>query len=125
MTRPGSGPTSARPPAIDVAAAILVFGGLFGFGQLAVGDFAITGSLPTRLPIFGIAIFLNGAAVGLGFFIRSGRAWLPAMTLAAVFAFLYLSAMQRPLNVVLGVAHLAAAVLLLAQHRWFAERAPR
>ena len=124
MTRPGDRPAAARPPAIDVAAAILVFGGLFGFGQLVVGDFAVTGSLPTKVPILGIAIFLNGAAVALGFLIRAGRGWLPALTLAALFALLYLSALARPLNAVLGVAHLGAAAILLAHHRWFADRAP-
>jgi hypothetical protein len=114
-----------RPPAIDVAAAVLVFGGLFGFSQLAVGDFAVTGSLPAQVPILGIAIFLNGASVALGFFIRGGRFWLPALSLAALFALLYLSAGARPLNVVLGVAHVGAAAVLLAHHRWFAEQAPR
>lgn len=136
MTRSSNRPTAAgppaidvtataRPPAIDVAAAILVFGGLFGAGQLVVGDFAVTGSLPAQVPIIGVAIFLNGASVVLGFLIRNGRGWLPALSLAALFAVLYLAAMARPLNLVLGVAHLGAAAILLADHRWFAERAPR
>lgn len=125
MTRSGDRPAAARPPAIDVAAAILVFGGLFGFSQLAVGDFAVTGSLPTQVPILGVAVVLNGASVALGFFIRNGRGWLPALSLAALFALLYLAAMARPLNLVLGVAHLGAAAILLAHHRWFAEQAPR
>lgn len=125
MTRTGDRPAGSRPLAIDVAAAVLVFGGLFGFSQLAVGDFAVTGSLPTQVPILGVAIFMNGASVALGILIRGGRGWLPALSLAALYAVLYLAAMGRPLHVVLGVAHIAAAAILLAHHRWFADQARR
>jgi hypothetical protein len=123
VTRTDDRPAGARPPAIDVSAAVLVFGGLFGLSQLAIGDFTITGSLPTQVPILGVAIFMNGASVALGILIRGGRGWLPALSLAALYALLYLAAMGRPLNLLLGAAHLAAAGILLAYHRWFADQA--
>lgn len=119
MTRPGGRPSAARPAAVDVAAAILVFGGLFGFSQLVVGDFAITGSLPTRVPIAGVAVVLYGASVILGVSIRNRAGWLPAISLAALFAFLYFSAPGRLVNVTLGLAHLGVVGVLAVHRRWF------
>lgn len=116
-----AGPTPARPPAVDVAAAILVFGGLFGLTQLVVGDFVITGSLPAKEPIVGVAFILYAASAVLGLAVRIGRFWLPALNLAGIFAVLYLLAMGRLLHVGLGLAYAAAFAILLAHHRWFAE----
>lgn len=136
MTRPGPGPTDRpprtkgrpvagvpgpRPPAVDVAAAILAFGGLFGLTQLIVGDFAITGSLPVKEPILGVAVILYAASTVLGLAVRIGRFWLPALNLAGVFAVLYLLAMGRLLQVGLGLAYAGAFAILLAHHRWFAD----
>ena len=112
-----------RPPAIDAAAAILVFGGLFGLTQLLVGDFAITGSLPAKVPVVGVALILNVASTIFGLTTRIGRYWLPALNLAGLFAILYLLAAGPRLNLVLGLAYALAFGLLLRERRWFAQMA--
>jgi hypothetical protein len=108
-----------RPALIDTVAALFVFGGLFGASQLLVGDFVVTGSLPAKGPILGVAAILYAASVILGVFIRIGRYWLPAINLAALFAVAYLPAVGQPVAVALGAAHAAAAVILFRERRWF------
>jgi len=121
--RPGSGPPPPRPAAVDLAAAILVFGGLFGFSQLVVGDYVLTGSLPAKDPILGVAFIAYGAAVVFGIVIRLGRAWLPALNFALLVAFLYLPAAGRPLVLALVLGHAGAAIILVRNRRWFSEMA--
>ena len=117
--RPGDGPPPPRPAAIDLAAAILVFGGLLGFSQLMVGDYVLTGSLPAKDPILGVAFIAYGVAVVLGLVIRTGRAWLPALNFALLAALLYLPAAGRPTVLALVLGHAGAAVLLVRNRRWF------
>ena len=121
--RSGDGPPPPRPAAIDLAAAILVFGGLFGFSQLLVGDYVLTGSLPAKDPIRGVAFIAYGAAVVFGIVIRLGRAWLPALNFALLVALLSLPAAGRPLVLALVLGHAGAAVLLVRNRRWFSEMA--
>ena len=113
----------ARPVGVDIVAALLVFGGLFGATQLAFGDFVITGQLPTKGPILGVAAILYAASVALGVAIRTGRAWLPALNLAGLFAIVYIAAFGQPVALLLGLAHSAAAVLLFRTRSWFASMA--
>jgi hypothetical protein len=124
VTRPGEGPSPVRPRAINVAAVILVLGGLFGMSQLFVGDFVITGSLPAKDPIVGVALCLYAASVALGALVRFGRGRLPAASLAALFAILYFAAMARPANAVLGLAHVLVVAVLVIHRRWFDRAAP-
>ena len=112
-----------RPALVDTVAALFVFGGLFGASQLLVGDFVVTGSLPAKGPILGVAAILYAASVILGVFLRLGRYWLPAINLAALFAVAYLPAIGQPVAVALGAAHAAAAVILFRERRWFNEMA--
>ena len=91
--------------------------------QLLVGDFVVTGSLPAKGPIVGVAAILYAASVILGVFIRIGRYWLPAINLAALFAVAYLPAIGQPVAVALGAAHAAAAVVLFRERRWFTAMA--
>ena len=131
MTRQAGRPASPRAPGVppprpalvDTVAALFVFGGLFGASQLLVGDFVVTGSLPAKGPILGVAAILYAASVILGFFLRLGRYWLPAINLAALFAVAYLPAIGQPVAVALGAAHAAAAVILFRERRWFSQMA--
>lgn len=112
-----------RPALVDTVAALFVFGGLFGASQLLVGDFVVTGSLPAKGPIIGVAAILYAASVILGVLIRIGRYWLPAINLAVLFAVAYLPAVGQPVAVALGAAHAAAAVILFRERRWFTAMA--
>ncbi|MEO8469864.1 MAG: hypothetical protein ABI573_09375 [Chloroflexota bacterium] len=117
---PGLDERPIRPAAVDAVAALFVFGGLFGLTQLAFGDFVITGQLPAKGPILGVAAILYAASIALGIGIRTGRAWLAALNLAVVFAIVYVAAFGRPVSLGLGVAHGVAAVLLIRVRPWFA-----
>ena len=117
---PGLDERPIRPAAVDVVAALFVFGGLFGLTQLAFGDFVITGQLPAKGPILGVAAILYAASMALGIGIRTGRAWLGALNLAVVFAVVYVAAFGKPVALALGVAHGVAAVLLIRARPWFA-----
>jgi hypothetical protein len=118
VTAPGERP-AARPVTADVAAAILVFGGLFGLSQLAVGDVLVTGSLPAKGPILGVATILYLASTFLGFAAHWGRAWFPALNLAVAFALLYALGYGRLSNVVLALVYAVAAAGLLRARWWF------
>ena len=121
--RSGTRPPPPRPAAIDLAAAILVLGGLLGFSQLAVGDYVLTGSLPAKDPILGVATIAYAASIVLGVVVRMGRGWLPALNFALLVALLYLPAAGRPLVLTLVLAHALAAVIILRFRRWFADMA--
>ncbi|MCI0584562.1 MAG: hypothetical protein L0227_17015 [Chloroflexi bacterium] len=119
--RSGEGPPPGRPAAVDLAAAILVFGGLFGFVQLALGAYVVTGSLPAKGPIVGVSVIAYATSIVLGIAIRAGRAWLPALNFAVLVALLYLPAASRPLPLALALGHGLAAVLLAGRRRWFTD----
>jgi hypothetical protein len=112
-------PIPERPVLVDVVAALFVFGGLFGLSQLLVGDFVITGSLPAKMPIVGVATFLYVASVAIGVLVRMGRYWFPAINLAVIFVIGYLPAFARPVALGLGLAYGGAALALAREHRWF------
>lgn len=109
----------ARPVAIEGVAAILVLGGMFGLVQLLVGDFVITGRLPAKDPIIGVAIGLYASSMLLGLVVRMGRGWLPAVNLAGFFALVYLAAFGQATALILGLAHVAATLALLTNRAWF------
>lgn len=117
------GARPGRPAIIDAVAALLVFGGLFGGTQLLFGDFVITGSLPAKGPILGVAAILYGASVVLGVLIRTGRGWFAALNLAGLFAIVYLAAFGHAIALLLGIAHGVAAVLLVRTRTWFVAMA--
>ncbi len=127
MIWPGPRPASAdirrpppRPVLINVVAGLLILGGVFGATQLLVGDFVVTGSLPAKGPILGVAVFLYAGSIILGVLILGGRGWLPAVNLTILFAIAYLPAFGRPMIVGLGLGHAVAALLLMRARSWFA-----
>ncbi len=111
-----------RPLGLTAAATVLIGAGLAGFLQLAIGEFAITGRLPAREPIVGVAVIAYLMGIAAGVLMASRRGWLLAVNLAALFAVVELAAAQRPEMLALGVAHAVAAVQLLAHRAWFEER---
>ena len=117
--RLGAGVPDPRPLAAALAAGILVLGGLAGFDLLVSGAYVVTGSLPAKDPIVGVALILYGASIGLGFLVWFRRAWLGAINLTAAFAVLYLVAFPDPVAFVLGLAHGLAAAALWSTRRWF------
>ena len=115
----GASAPGPRPLAVALAAGVLVLGGLAGLELLVMGSYVVTGSLPARDPIVGVALILYGASIGLGFLVWFRRAWLGAINLSAAFAVLYFVALPDPVAFVLGLAHGLAAVALWSTRRWF------
>lgn len=124
MTSPRGGPPVDRPVRVDLAAAILAFVGLFGWAQLAMGDYVVTGSLPAKGPIVGVAFILYAAAIVLAVLVRTGRGWLAALNLSAVFAIIHALALGPRTNLLIAILTGIAFACLLAERRWFAERPP-
>lgn len=108
-----------RPLAVELATLGLVVGGLTGISQIVVGSYVVTGSLPAKAPIVGVALIAYLATVTMGPVVRSGRGWLAALNLAALTALLYLPAVQRPLIAGLALTHALVAISLLFARPWF------
>ena len=118
--QPPERPAPKRPLAVDLAALGLVLGGLVGISQVFLGTYVVTGSVPARAPILGVALVVYLVTVALGLAVRTGRGWLGALNLALLTALLYLPAAERPLIATLALAHTLVAAALLATRSWFA-----
>jgi hypothetical protein len=104
-------------------AAIFVAGGLIGLGQLSAGDFVVTGSLPAKVPIVGVAVILYAGSIGLGLLVRTGRGWIAALNLGVLFAVALLPAVGRPLAITLGASNVIAVAALVRWRGWFSAMA--
>ena len=79
----------ARPPVIELAAAILIVGGVLGLIGLA----SAAGSLPAGIgPFIVMTILLDAGSIVVGLLVRVGRLWVVAINYAAVLGFLDLLA---------------------------------
>jgi hypothetical protein len=109
----------ARPPAIELAAAILIVNGVLGL----VGTIGAIPELPAGTgPIVVLTAALNIGSLVIGVLIRFGRAWLVAVNYAAVLGFLDLvGAAGSGLALVLGIADVLVVIILLANKPWFDE----
>lgn len=64
---------------------------------------------------------LYGLSIAVGVLIRSGRGWVLTLNVAAIYAFLYLSALPDPSGLVFGLVHLFVVGALIARRSWFDE----
>jgi hypothetical protein len=107
----------ARPPVIELSAAILIVSGVLGL----VGTIGAIPELPEGTgPIVVLTAGLNVGSLVVGLLIRSGRAWLIAVNYVAVLGFLDLTgAPSSGLALLLGIADIIVVVILLFQKPWF------
>ena len=110
-----------RPVLVELAAAILIVGGVLG----ALGAVGGAGALPAGTgALLALTIGLNIASIVVGVLIRTGRLWILDVNYAAVLGFLDLTAAgSSPLALMLGIADVAVVVILLVHRPWFEERA--
>jgi hypothetical protein len=110
-----------RPPAVELAAAILIVGGVLGL----MGAIAGASSLPPGTELLVAAtIALDIASIAVGVLIRMGRLWLLDVNYVAVVGFLDLTAAaSSPLALILGLADAAVVVILILYRPWFQSRA--
>jgi hypothetical protein len=110
-------PRPSRPAVVELAAAILIVGGVIGlFGALTAAPRLPAGAEP----LLFLTIVLDVGAIVCGVLIRTGRAWVVAVNYVAVLAFLdLLAAASSPLALMIGVGNLAAVVIVLWHKSWF------
>ena len=107
----------SRPALVELAAAILIVGGIAGLIQVA----ASSSGLPRGAEPFLVgALALDAGSIALGLVIRRGRAWLLAVNYAAVLGFLdLLGAGATPFSLMLGLADILVVGILLRTKPWF------
>jgi hypothetical protein len=114
-----------RPAPIELAAAILIVGGVLGL----VGTIAAVPGLPAGAePLVAVTAALDLGSVLVGLLIRFGRAWIVALNYVAVLGFLDLMAgAGSGLSLTLGIADIIVVVILVVHKPWFDARllAPR
>jgi len=110
-------PRPSRPALVELAAAMLIAGGVVGLLQVAAASSGVpAGAEPFRAG----AVALDAGSVALGLVVRTGRAWLVAVNYAAVLGFLdLLGAGASPLSLMLGLADILIVGILLATKPWF------
>jgi hypothetical protein len=106
-----------RPPAVELAAAILVVTGALGlFAALAFSR----GLPPGTEIIFISTVVIGVSSIVLGLLVRRGRLWFLTINYAAVLGFLdLLNAGTSPLSLMLGLSDLLVVGLLLSNKSWF------
>ncbi len=110
-------PRPARPPTIELAAAILIVGGVIGLISLVTS----AASLPAGIePFIVMTVALDVGSIVIGLLIRVGRQWVLAVNYVAVLGFVDLLASGgSPLALMLGVAEVIVVVILLLRRPWF------
>jgi hypothetical protein len=110
-------PKPDRPPAVELAAAILVVTGALGlFAALAFSR----GLPPGAEIIFISTVVIGVGSIVLGLLVRRGRVWFLTINYAAVLGFLdLLNAGTSPLSLMLGLSDLLVVGLLLSNKAWF------
>lgn len=110
-----------RPPAVELAGAILIVGGIVNL----IGAFLAAATTRGEGDSFlWLTLALNAASVALGVLTRMGRLWLVTVNFAAILGFLdLLGASVNPAALMLGLAEVLVAVILIRHKPWFDARA--
>lgn len=98
-----------RPVLVELAAAILIVGGLTSL----IGSLAAPGIVAILL------VALNVVMVVLGVLIRRGRAWLIAVNVVAVALFLEITALPSAFAIVFALLDAVVLVALIRYRAWF------
>jgi hypothetical protein len=109
-----------RPPAVELAAAILIIGGILGLAG-AIGGAA---SLPAGTGLLlAVTLALDIASIVVGVLIRMGRLWILDVNYVAIVGFLdLLAAGGSPIALIRGLGEVAVVVILLVYRPWFVRR---
>lgn len=102
-----------RPILVEMAAAILIVGGLTSL----IGSLAAPGIIAILL------VALNVVMVILGVLIRRGQAWLIAINVVAVALFLELTALPSAFAIIFALLDAVVLVALIRYRSWFDWRA--
>jgi hypothetical protein len=110
-------PRPARPGLVELAAALLIVGGVLG----VIGFFAGSAPEPDPLgPLSLLTLVLNLAQIAVGVALRFGRLWILGVNYVAVLAFLDLLASgASPLALMLAIAEIVVVAILFLKRPWF------
>ena len=110
-----------RPPLVEIAAAILIVGSatdvLISFEGIATAPTALGRAIASTTVSLGVLLAI------LGWFLRQGRAWLLALNVVAVAAFLELQSLSL-VGLVSGFIDMLVVGILLRERWWFQWRPP-
>jgi hypothetical protein len=108
----------ARPAAVELAAAVLVIGGMVGLIE-RLARAADYGDRPGVALGLALSTLLDVLLIAVGLLVRSGRAWVLAINVLAVATFVYLTAALNPVALFFAVLYGAVFALLFANRPWF------
>ena len=112
-------PLPSRPAPVELAAALLIVGGVINVLSAAANLSTVP---PGTEPFFALTLALAIGSIVVGLLVRLGRAWLVAVNYAAVLGFLdLLGAGASPLALMLGLAEIIVVVILFRYKPWFDE----
>jgi hypothetical protein len=124
MNQPTDRPTRPRRPAlVEVAAAILVVGGVI---SILTSIEVVLRLGQEGQPVEGLAavsLAIGTALLVLGILVRYGRAWLITVNVVAVAGFLELTSATVP-GLLFGGLDVVVVLLLFWEHAWFQWSAP-
>jgi hypothetical protein len=108
----------ARPVAIELAAAVLIVGGMVGLIERLAGaaDFADRPGVAIGL---ALSTLLDVILIVVGLLARTGRGWVLAINVLAVATFVYLTAGLNPVALFFAAVYGAVLALVLANRPWF------
>ena len=110
-----------RPILVEVAAAILIVGSatdvLISFEGMATAPTSLGRVLAATSVSLGLLLVI------LGYFLRKGRAWLIALNVAAIAAFLELQTLSI-IGILEAVFDMVVVGILLRERWWFQWRPP-
>ena len=112
-----------RPVLVELASAILIVGGVLNL-LLSIQAIAALGQQGQQVGTLTlITIGLTVATLALGVLVRFGRAWLVAVNVVAIVAFLELTS-GDPVGLLLGAIDTFVVIALLVERPWFVNPAP-
>lgn len=124
-------PVARRPPrpvSLEIAAAMLIIGGLVAIVETLGGTLGLDPAAadPGARPVIALILAFNGLTMIVGVLVRRGQAWILCVNVVAVVLFVELTAVPAGSPVAVALAALDTFVFVaLARNRaWFDWQRP-
>ena len=112
-----------RPVLVELASAILIVSGALNL-LISIQVLATLGTAGNDVGLLTlITVVLAAVSLTLGLLVRYGRAWLVAINVVAVVAFLELTS-GSPVGLLLGAVDTFVVLALIRERPWFAAALP-
>ena len=108
-----------RPALVELAAAILIVGGITAIIGWLGAEIAGRGAPASAGLLPAIVVGLNLVAIATGVAIRRGRYWRLCINLVAIAIFLYLTALPNPIAMFYVALDVVVFYALLRHRAWF------